>query len=130
MSEDELMRPKEASKLLGVTYKTLIAWWKKGIIKGVKLPSGKMRYYKSSVMRIYRGEGVGVKTDRARIMTKSQRKQILDLVREVMAEKRMSVKELREKAKKELGIEPKREMLYSEAEKLIKWLQSLLGETD
>ncbi len=42
--------------MLKVSNKTLWSWYKKGLIRAVKLPSGKLRYYKSDVERILKGE--------------------------------------------------------------------------
>jgi excisionase family DNA binding protein len=48
----ELLKPNEAAALLGVSYKTLWRWAKKGRIRYVELPSGRLRYYKNDVQRI------------------------------------------------------------------------------
>ncbi|MBS7248404.1 MAG: helix-turn-helix domain-containing protein [Candidatus Jordarchaeales archaeon] len=59
MSYEELITPKEARKILKVSNKTLWLWYKKGLIRGVRLPSGKLRYYKSDIEKILRGERAG-----------------------------------------------------------------------
>lgn len=56
MSYEELITPKEARTMLGVSNKTLWLWYKKGLIRAVRLPSGKLRYYKSDIEAILRGE--------------------------------------------------------------------------
>jgi predicted site-specific integrase-resolvase len=45
MEEDyeELLRPKEVAKIFSISMKTLWKWQKKGIIKAVRLPTGKLR---------------------------------------------------------------------------------------
>jgi putative resolvase len=56
MEEDyeELLRPKEVAKIFNISVKTLWEWQKKGIIKAVRLPTGKLRYPRSEVERIWR----------------------------------------------------------------------------
>jgi putative resolvase len=53
MSE-ELLRPREVAKIFGISVKTLWKWQKNGIIKAVRLPTGKLRYPKSEVERVWR----------------------------------------------------------------------------
>jgi putative resolvase len=53
MSE-ELLRPRDVAKIFGISVKTLWKWQKKGIIKAVKLPTGKLRYPRSEVERLWR----------------------------------------------------------------------------
>jgi len=48
---EELLRPKVA-KRFGISVKTLWEWRKKGIIKAIKLPTGKLRYPRSEVERL------------------------------------------------------------------------------
>jgi excisionase family DNA binding protein len=48
----EFLRPKEAAKMLGVSYKTLWRWWKEGKVKAIQLPSGRLRYYKNELEKI------------------------------------------------------------------------------
>ncbi|PUA32005.1 MAG: hypothetical protein B9J98_05020 [Candidatus Terraquivivens tikiterensis] len=55
MAYEELITPKEARALLKVSNKTLWSWYKKGLIRAVRLPSGKLRYYKSDIEKILRG---------------------------------------------------------------------------
>jgi predicted site-specific integrase-resolvase len=45
MEEDyeELLRSKEVTKIFNISMKTLWEWQKKGIIKAVRLPTGKLR---------------------------------------------------------------------------------------
>ena len=43
---------------LGISVKTLWVWQKKGIIRAVRLPTGKLRYPKSEVERILKEMGV------------------------------------------------------------------------
>ncbi|MGQ9461424.1 MAG: helix-turn-helix domain-containing protein [Candidatus Bathyarchaeaceae archaeon] len=45
----ELLRPREAAKMVGVSYKTLWRWWKEGKMKAIQLPSGRLRYYKNEL---------------------------------------------------------------------------------
>lgn len=52
IAEREYVRPKEAAKALGVSPKTLRRYWKKGKIKAVRLPSGRLRYPKDEIERI------------------------------------------------------------------------------
>jgi putative resolvase len=56
MDTEELLSPREAAKLLHVSVKTLYKWYRKGIIKAVRLPTGRLRYYKSDIERILRGD--------------------------------------------------------------------------
>jgi putative resolvase len=51
---EELLRPRDVAKIFNITTKTLWEWQKKGIIKAVKLPTGKLRYPKSEVDRLWR----------------------------------------------------------------------------
>jgi putative resolvase len=53
MSE-ELLRPRDVAKIFGISVKTLWKWQRKGIIKAVKLPTGKLRYPRSEVERLWR----------------------------------------------------------------------------
>ncbi|MEM1635738.1 MAG: helix-turn-helix domain-containing protein [Nitrososphaerota archaeon] len=55
MSYEELVTPKEARTILKVSNKTLWLWYKKGLIRAVRLPSGRLRYYKSDIEKILRG---------------------------------------------------------------------------
>jgi predicted site-specific integrase-resolvase len=45
MEEDyeELLRPKEVAKIFNISVETLWKWQKKGIIRAVRLPTGKLR---------------------------------------------------------------------------------------
>ncbi|MHC1635609.1 MAG: helix-turn-helix domain-containing protein [Candidatus Methanospirareceae archaeon] len=54
---EELITPKKACSMLGVAASTLRRWAYQGKIRYVRLPSGKLRYYKSDIERILRGEG-------------------------------------------------------------------------
>ena len=51
---EELLRPKEVAKIFNVSVKTLWEWQRKGMIKAVRLPTGKLRYPRSEVERIWR----------------------------------------------------------------------------
>lgn len=51
-----LLRPKEAAKALGVSPKTLRRYWKKGTIKAIRLPSGRLRYPKGEIERILQNQ--------------------------------------------------------------------------
>jgi predicted site-specific integrase-resolvase len=53
MKEDyeELLRPKEVAKIFNISVKTLWEWRKKGIIRAVRLPTGKLRYPRSDYPR-------------------------------------------------------------------------------
>lgn len=50
--EEKLISPHEASKMLGCSYKTLWRWWKQGKIRAVRLPSGRLRYFKDEIEHI------------------------------------------------------------------------------
>jgi putative resolvase len=50
----ELLRPRDVAKIFGISVKTLWKWQRKGIIKAVRLPTGKLRYPKSGVERLWR----------------------------------------------------------------------------
>ncbi|MEM1785458.1 MAG: helix-turn-helix domain-containing protein [Candidatus Bathyarchaeia archaeon] len=54
LMEEELLRPSEVAKKFGISVKTLWKWQRKGIIKAVRLPTGKLRYPKSEVERLWR----------------------------------------------------------------------------
>ncbi len=56
MDYEELITPKEARAILRVSNKTLWSWHKKGLIRAVRLPSGRLRYYKSDIEDIVRGK--------------------------------------------------------------------------
>jgi len=45
-NEKKLLTPNEASRMLNVSYKALWRWWKEGKIGAVRLPSGRLRYFK------------------------------------------------------------------------------------
>lgn len=51
---DELLKPKDVAKIFNISVKTLWEWQKKGIIKAVRLPTGKLRYPKSEVERLWK----------------------------------------------------------------------------
>ncbi|MEM3569623.1 MAG: helix-turn-helix domain-containing protein [Candidatus Jordarchaeales archaeon] len=51
---EELLRPKDVAKIFNISVKTLWEWQRKGIIKAVRLPTGKLRYPKSEVERLWR----------------------------------------------------------------------------
>ena len=51
---EELLRPKDVAKVFGISVKTLWKWQREGIIRAVKLPTGKLRYPKSEVERLWR----------------------------------------------------------------------------
>jgi len=53
---EELITPKEACRMLGVSASTLRRWAYQGKIRYVRLPSGRLRYYRSDIERILRGE--------------------------------------------------------------------------
>ncbi|MEM0219437.1 MAG: hypothetical protein QW213_03815 [Thermoproteota archaeon] len=53
MSE-ELLRPKDVTKIFNISFKTLWKWQKKGIIRAIRLPTGKLRYPKSEAERLWR----------------------------------------------------------------------------
>ena len=48
---DKILKPEEAALMLGVSYKTLWRWARKGKIKYIKLPSGHLRYYKKDIQK-------------------------------------------------------------------------------
>ncbi len=47
-----MLTPKEASKLLGISRRTLRDWVRKGIIRAVYLPTGRIRIPESEIQRI------------------------------------------------------------------------------
>jgi putative resolvase len=53
MSE-ELLRPRDVARIFGISVKTLWKWQRRGIIKAVRLPTGKLRYPKSEVERLWK----------------------------------------------------------------------------
>jgi len=59
MSEnyEELLRPRDVAKIFGISVKTLWEWQRKGLIKAVGLPTGKLRYPKGEVERLWRQSG-------------------------------------------------------------------------
>ena len=81
MSE-RLLRPKEACKLLGVSYVTLRRWIKEGKIRAVRTLGGKYRIPESEVKRLL--SGVEIREIRAiiyaRVSSSDQRK---DLERQI-----------------------------------------------
>jgi len=56
LMSEELITPKEACKMLGVSASTLRRWAYQGKIRYVRLPSGRLRYYRSDIEKILRGE--------------------------------------------------------------------------
>ncbi|MEM3832296.1 MAG: helix-turn-helix domain-containing protein [Thermoprotei archaeon] len=52
--KEELLRPKDVAKKFGISVKTLWKWQKKGIIRAVRLPTGKLRYPRSEVERLWK----------------------------------------------------------------------------
>jgi predicted site-specific integrase-resolvase len=48
----ELLRPRDVAKIFGISVKIL--WQREGVIKAVRLPTGKLRYPKSGVERLWR----------------------------------------------------------------------------
>jgi len=55
MSE-ELIAPKEACRMLDVSASTVRRWAYQGKIRYVRLPSGRLRYYRSDIEKILKGE--------------------------------------------------------------------------
>lgn len=51
---EELLSPKEAGKLLGVSTRTIQRWDKQGLIKTVRTPKGRRRIPLSEVKRLLR----------------------------------------------------------------------------
>jgi len=51
---EEPLRPKEVAKIFNISVKTLWEWQKKGVIKAIRLPTGKLRYPRSEVERIWK----------------------------------------------------------------------------
>jgi len=51
---NELLSPKEAGKLLGVSTRTIQRWDKEGLIKVIRTPKGRRRIPKSEVLRLLR----------------------------------------------------------------------------
>jgi putative resolvase len=52
--DEELLRPKDVARIFGISVKTLWRWQRKGIIKAVRLPTGKLRYPRGEVERLWR----------------------------------------------------------------------------
>ncbi|MEM3832456.1 MAG: helix-turn-helix domain-containing protein [Thermoprotei archaeon] len=52
--KEELLRPKDVAKIFNISVKTLWKWQRKGIIRAVKLPTGKLRYPKSEVDKLWK----------------------------------------------------------------------------
>jgi len=52
IQEAELIPPRKASAMLGVSYKTLWRWWKEGKIRAIQTPSGRLRYYKTDIEKL------------------------------------------------------------------------------
>ena len=50
----ELFRPRDVAEIFGISVKTLWKWQRKGIIRAVRLPTGKLRYPRSEVDRLWR----------------------------------------------------------------------------
>ena len=54
----DLLRPKEAADMLGVTNRTLTNWERKGLLVPVRLPTGHRRYRRGegeALLRTYTG---------------------------------------------------------------------------
>ena len=47
-----LLSPREASRMIGFSYKTLWRWWKEGKIRAVRFPSRRLRYYRSDIEQL------------------------------------------------------------------------------
>jgi len=54
LMSEELLRSRDVAKIFGISVKTLWKWQRRGIIKAVKLPTGKLRYPRSEVERLWR----------------------------------------------------------------------------
>ncbi len=54
---ERLLRTGEAAKLLGVSRHSIYRWIEKGLIRAVRLPSGRYRIPESEVRRILEGRG-------------------------------------------------------------------------
>ena len=52
---EELLRLRDVAGMLDISTKTLWVWQKKGVIRAVRLSTGKLQYPKSEVERILRG---------------------------------------------------------------------------
>lgn len=52
--DDDLLKPGDAARILNVSYKTLWRWQKRGLIRVVRLPSGRFLIPRSEVERILR----------------------------------------------------------------------------
>jgi len=51
---EELLKPKDVARIFNISTKTLWEWQKKGIIKAIRLPTGKLRYPRSEVERLWK----------------------------------------------------------------------------
>jgi len=51
---EELLKPRDVARIFNITTKTLWEWQRKGLIRAVRLPTGKLRYPRSEVERIWR----------------------------------------------------------------------------
>ena len=52
MTEDKLLKPGVAAPILGISTKTLWVWQRKGKIRPVKTPTGRLLYPESEVKRV------------------------------------------------------------------------------
>lgn len=48
------MRPRDAARTFSITTKALWEWQRRGLIKAVRLPTGKLRCPKSEVERVWK----------------------------------------------------------------------------
>ena len=48
----ELLRPKEAAKMLGVTTTTLREWDKRGVLHSVRTPGNQRRFHENEIKKL------------------------------------------------------------------------------
>jgi excisionase family DNA binding protein len=52
MSADEMLGPKEAAAVLGISTDTLTRWGDQGRIRYIRLPTGRRKYHREDVERL------------------------------------------------------------------------------
>ena len=52
MASERLLTTGEAAEVLGVSDETLRRWTKDGLVRHVKLPSGRTRYHRSDLLAV------------------------------------------------------------------------------
>ena len=52
VKKEEFMKAKEVKEMLGISYGTLYKWVKKGFLRAIRLPSGRLKFLKSDVEKL------------------------------------------------------------------------------